>query len=252
MKRQSIVRVLAVCFAPMLAGLWIATGAHAGGSWTAISLAVPAGRAADVVAATDKMMASEVGKQFPGRLFLQQAIADGANPATHTFVPIYKSAAAGEAWGTQLRASKAYQEFLTALAAIGPVTSSARYRILKSWGGISDADSIWMSFAFDVDKPADYVAAIDTFRASAMGKKAPSQAHLSAVVAAGMTPMSHLVTVGYASEAEMETWQLGLQGNADWQKLLDALEASAEFQGASMVRTVKVWGSASLESLVAP
>ena len=33
---------------------------------------------------------------FPGKLLLQANVADGGNPATHTFVPIYKSAAERE------------------------------------------------------------------------------------------------------------------------------------------------------------
>ena len=252
MQGRSIVFSTSRGVAAVLALVLCASGANAAGSWSALSISVPPGQAFKVVEATDQLMASEIGKQFPGRLLLQQSIADGTNPTTHTFVPIYKSAGAREAWFSKLQASEAYQVFLSALAAIGPGTSSARYRVLKSWGEISDTDSVWMSYYFDVEDPAAFVAAIDSFRSSATGKKSPSQSHLSSVVAAGITPTTHLVTVGYASEAEMENWQMGLSGNSDWEALLDALGDSADYYGATMARTVKVWGSASLESLVKP
>ena len=58
-----------------VAGLMIvATSASAGGSWSELSVAVPSGKTAELVAATDKLMSSEVGKQFPGRLLLQMWI----------------------------------------------------------------------------------------------------------------------------------------------------------------------------------
>jgi hypothetical protein len=236
-----------------VAGLMIVvSSASAGGSWSGFSVAIPAGKTAELVAATDKLMSSEVTKQFPGRLLLQMAIADGANPSTHTFVPIYKSATSGEAWGEQLRASPAYKEFLATLAKLGQGTVSARYRVVKSWGEISDGDKVWLGHAFDVKDSGAFVASIDRFRASATGKEQPNQVHLSQVVAAGMSSMSHLITVGYASEAEMETAQLSLAGNSEWQALLNALNESAEHLGSSMSRTVKAWGTASMQSVLAP
>lgn len=253
MKRRSLKYFRLRASALFVAGLMmVVTSASAGGSWSGLSVAVPAGKTAELVAATDKLMSSEVAKQFPGRLLLQVSIADGANPSTHTFVPIYKSATSGEAWVAQLRASPAYKEFLATLAELSQGTGSARYRVLKSWGEISDGDKVWLGHAFDVKDSGAFVAAIDKFRASATGKKQPSQVHLSQVIAAGMTPMSHLVSVGYASEAEMETAQLSLTGNSDWQALLDAVNESAEQLGSSMSRTVKSWGTASMQSVLDP
>jgi len=253
MKRRSLKYFRPIRTALSVVGLMmVATLASAGGTWSGLSVAVPAGKTGELVAATDKLMASEVAKQFPGRLLLQMSVANGNNPSTHTFVPIYTSATSGEAWVAQLRASPAYKQFLATLAELGQGTVSARYRVLKSWGEISNSDKVWLGHAFDVKDSKAFAAAIEKFRASATGKKQPSQVHLSQVIAAGMTPMSHLVTVGYASEAEMETAQLSLTGDSDWQALLDAVNESAEHLGSSMSRTVKAWGTASMQSVLAP
>jgi hypothetical protein len=67
-----------------------------------------------------------------------------------------------------------------------------------------------------------------------------------------MSPATHAIVVGYASEAEMETWGDSLAGNADWAAYREASRASAQLLGASMIRDIKSWGSLSLEDVSVP
>lgn len=247
--KMEVTRLLLV----LLATLALAQGAAAAGSWSALGFAVPPGNAPGVVEATDALLMSDIGKQFPGRLYLQAQLADGSDPGTHAFVPVYRSGAAREAYVEKLQADPAWAQFQAKLAELGRGTTTASYRVMRSWGDISDADEVWMVYAFSVSNPAGFVAASESFMASTTGKKFPGQLHLSSVVAAGIgTPSTHVLSVGFASEAEMEAWNDSLSANPEWQTYLGALNASSEFLGANMARTVKTWGSTSLKKLVSP
>jgi hypothetical protein len=126
------------------------------------------------------------------------------------------------------------------------------YRTLKSWGEVVDSDLVWMSFAFDVKDPAGFTAAIDKFIASETGKKFPGQVHLEGVIAGGITPVTHAISVGYASEAEMEAWAGLLMGSADWAAYLEASRPTAQPLGSSLLLTIKSWGPLTLGDVSVP
>ncbi len=232
--------------------LCLGQSAAASPTWSAIGVTTTAGNLPQLIAATDKLMNSAVGKKFPGRLLLQVHVADGNNPATHSFVPLYKSAADREAFVQKLQADPAWADFQATLAQISQPAGQVIFRTLKSWGELVDSDHLWMSYAFTVSDPPALLAALEKFMASKTGKKIPRQVHLEVVVAGGISPVSHTINVGYASEAEMETWVDSMVGNADWASYLEASRLSAQLLGASMIRDVKAWGSVSLGDLAVP
>lgn len=219
-------------------------------AWSAISLAATPQNAPKVVAAADKLMASAVGKTFPGKLLLQANVADGDNPATHTFVPIFKNATDRETFVQKMQADPAWTEFQNTMAGASQPGGTAIMRTVKVWGEVVDTDHVWMAHDFDVSDPPAFLAALDALMASPTGQKFPGQVYLSAVVAGGITPVSHTISVGYASEAEMDAWQQTVAATDDWAEYLDATGEAAEYLGTSMARDVKSWGSATLAELV--
>jgi hypothetical protein len=221
-------------------------------SWSSIGFRATPQNAPKILAAADKLMSSPIGKEFPGRLLLQVHVADGDNPATHSFVPIYKSSAEREAFAQKMQADPAWTEFLATMTQSSEPVSQVLYRTLKSWGDVADTDHVWVAFAFTVRDPMAFVAAIDKFMASETGKRFPGQVHLSGVVAGGLNPVTHTVSVGYVSEAEMEAWADSLLGNADWAAYLEVSRGVADMLGANLVRDLKAWGPASLKDLTTP
>ena len=71
-------------------------------------------------------------------------------------------------------------------------------------------------------------------------------------MAGGLSQVTHTIAVGYASQAEMETWAESLMGNADWAAYLDAVRPTARPRGAGMALTIKSWGSLTLGDLSVP
>jgi len=218
-------------------------------TWSAISFSTTPQNLPLVVAAADTLMNSAAGKEFPGKLLLQAEVADGSNPATHSFVPIYKTAAQREAYLQKLQADPAWNDFLGEMTKLSQPVATNLYRVVKSWGEIVDTDHVWMGYAFHVTDEPSFLAALARLMASPTGKKFPGQVYLSEVVAGGITPVTHLISVGYASEAEMEGWNASLSTSADWAAYLKASRKAAEFLGGSLSRDLKTWGPATLSSL---
>ncbi len=235
-----------------MALLLIGQAAAAGPTWSSFGVATTPQNAAQVVAATDKLMSSPIGKQFPGRLLLQVHVADGINPATHSFAPLYKSAADREAWVTKLMVDPAWADYQATLAKISQPAGQSLYVTLKSWGEFADDDQVWMSYSMAVSEPAAFLGALDKFMTSETGKKFPGQVHLSAVLAAGMSPATHVVSVAYASETEMEAWGDVVMASADWAAYLKAIGGISERLGVMMTRNVKTWGDVSAKDLSVP
>ena len=124
-------------------------------------------------------------------------VADGDNPATHSFVPVYNTAAEREAFGQKLRADSAWVKFQKAMTANSEPVSNVMYRTVQRWGEISDDDVVWRLHLFDVGDPAAFSASLDTFLKSKTGKTFPGQVFLSSVVSGGITPVSHVISVAY-------------------------------------------------------
>lgn len=74
------------------------------------------------------------------------------------------------------------------------------------------------------------------------GKKFPGQAHLFATVAAGGNAPSHLIALGFKSQAEMEEWNEMTFSSADRRALRHSLSVIADYHGANLLITQGSWG----------
>jgi hypothetical protein len=203
------------------------------------------------IAATDKMMASTNAQKYKGRLLLLQHIADGSDPATLSIVSIYKSAAELEEFTNLMQNDPARAEYMKTVVTIGSLQSTARLSTLKSWGDINDTDTIWNAHYFTVTDPAAFMAALNAWLNSPMGKKFPGQGHLAAMSIGGVEAVNvtHVISVGYASIAEMEAYGDAVRNDPDWAKFQAALRPASTHVGADLSRTLKQWGNASMQSL---
>jgi len=204
------------------------------------------------IAATDKMMASTNAQKYKGRLLLLQHIADGDDPSTLSIVSIYKSAADLEEYSNLMQNDPARMEYMKSIVPIGSLQNTARLSTVKSWGDINDTDTIWNAHYFTVTDVPAFLAALETWFASPAGKKSPAQAHLAAMAIGGLTPVTHVLSLGYASIAEMEAFVDNNSNDPDRAALLAALRKVSTHVGADLSRTLKTWGPGSMKSLTKP
>ena len=228
---------------------WLPFVAEAAPGLSVTGITVTPQNAPKVVAALDKWMASPVGKQYKGRLLLQAHVADGTDPATHSIVALHHSAAEADAFATLAQNDPAWAELLNTIVPISQQQFTGRATTIKSWGDINDTDTVWNVHYFTITDLPAVMAALDTWMASPMGKKAPGQIHLSAMSAVGINPATHVISVGYASIAEMETYGDMAAKDPDWAKFLTAMQKASTHLGAVIARDVKSWGPATMKSL---
>lgn len=230
-----------------LIALWLVSAlAHAGPGWDVTSFSTTPQNAPKLVAAIDEWMAAG-GSQYPGQVTLYVNEADGTDPATHTIVATFPSVAANEAFGQKVqndeKLSAQWAKLMSVFSANTTVVQTSRGSFVRSWGDVDPADSVWMHHFVTAQNAPAVLAALDAWMNSPTGQKSPAQMHLSSVVAGGLGSPSHIVSVGYASQAEMEAWGDTLAGNADWARFLEAVGEVSEYHGANMAVRVKNWGT---------
>jgi hypothetical protein len=230
------------CNALLVAGLLlISTAATAGPNWQSLSFSTSPADAPKLVAELDKLMAA-IAMAPDSSAALMANVAGGST--SHSFISSFESRAAREAWASRLLTSDAWTRFAKATSGIVERGSTSRMNFVKSWGEENDKDVFWEIFSFTVTDAAAFTAAIDTLLASETGAKFPGQVHLSSVAAAGMSQSTHLIAVGYESEAEAETWNATMLPSKDWATYMDASQKVGTNTGAFMVRSIKTWSNA--------
>jgi hypothetical protein len=55
--------------------------------------------------------------------------------------------------------------------------------------------------------------------------------------------VTHLISVGFESEAEAETWGASMVTSKDWTSYQEASGKVAAYAGAFMIRTIQTWSS---------
>jgi len=228
-----------------LCTIWFSGLANAGPGWNVTSFATSPDNAPKLVAALDSWMAAG-GKDYPGQVTLYDNEADGNDPATHTIIATFPSVAAVEDYNRKVQSneklSAEWAEMMAVFTANVTPAQTIRGSFVKNWGEIDPGDSVWMHHMVTASDAAAVVAAFDRWMSSPTGRKSPAQVHLSSVVAGGMGSPSHVVSIGYASQAEAEGWQESLSGNEDYQAFLGAVQQVAEYHGANLAIRVKSWG----------
>ncbi len=227
----------------LVAGLLlVSTSVAAGPNWQTTGFAISPTNLPKVVAALDKLLGS-ASDDLTGTVSLMANVAGGQDSPSHTLISSFDSRAARETFVQGLLPSPAWTEFTQATSGLLQPRGTSRMDFVKSWGEESDKDVFWEIYAFTVTEPADFSGAIDNLMASGTGKKFPGQVHLSAVAAAGMSPVTHLISVGFESEAEAETWNDSMITTKDWASYQTASEKASTFGGAFLIRTIKTWGN---------
>jgi hypothetical protein len=220
--------------------LMVSTSATAGPNWTSIGLNISLQDAPKVQAALDDLMKS-TGSGLTGNVSLMANVAGGAT--SHSIISSFDSRAAREAWLTKMRASKAWAKYVKTTAGMTSPGETSRMDFVDDWGtDNADATVLWEMHAFTVTDPGAFLAALEALQASDAGKAAGAQVYLSAVGAAGLAPATHVISVGYKSEAHAEASSAALNETEAWATYLEASGEAGTFEGTFVLQTVSTWG----------
>lgn len=223
-----------------------AMSATAAPGYTVTSFKIDAMKAPVVVQALDEWMASDTGKKYKGRLYLQAHSQDGADPSTHSIVSVYSSIAEADEFGQYVGGNEeALADWMKLIGKVSPIstqTFTGRFVHLASWGDVSDKDRVWMQHSISTQDAASVYRALDAWMKTDTGKKFPGQMMLGQTMAAGAGSGSHVVVIGFESLTEMEKWNEMVSGTAGLSSLLHTFSVINQYHGASISTDVKVWG----------
>ena len=222
--------------------LLLSTPALAGPVWSSATLSISPADAPKVAAALDRLMSS-MGDQLTGSVSLMAYVAGGDGSTSHNVITSFGSRAEGEAFSQSLSMSDAWKKYAKETDGKTQLTGVSRMNSLKSWGEDDPADVFWEVYSFNVSDVAAFTAALDALNNSEAGKASGASVYLSEIAAAGIAPVTHLISVGYKSEAEAEKSTAKLTATKAWATYFEASSKAADNNGAFMMRTVKSWGN---------
>ena len=222
------------------------TFASAGQIWTQYDFRVDSPEAgAAIVAASDELMASDFTKEnFKGSSHLDFYLANGSNTATHSFALLQPSMAAHQEWMTALQNSSEGQKFFSVYNANSTPITERINSFVQSYGTPSNDHVVWLIHQLNV-KPSNVAAVMKAFEKVDKGTKGqfPGQFGLSAV-AFGQEDVTHLLTVGYASIEEMESWEDQLASNKAINTFWKTFDKIGEWKGNDLLVNARVYDSA--------
>ena len=218
----------------------------AGQIWTQYDFRVDTPEsAAKIVAASDELMASKFAKNnFKGSSHLDLYLANGSNTATHSFALLQPSMAAHQEWMTSLQNSPEGQKFFTVMNENSTPITERINSFLQSYGTASNDDVVWLIHQLNV-KPSKVKALTRAFEKVDKNTKGdfPGQFGLSAV-AFGQEDVTHLLTVGYSSIEEMESWEDQLGSNKAINNFWKTFDNLGEWKGNDLLINARIYDSA--------
>jgi len=227
----------------------IALGAYfvsAGQVWSQYDFQVDSPEAqANIIAASEKLMKSDFANQnLKGSVHLDVYISNGSSPATHSFAVLQPSMAAHQDWMMALQNNPEGQEFFQVLNDNSTPISERINSFIGSYGTASNEDYVWLIHQLRIE-PSDTQRLIKAFEQvdNDIEGQFPGQFGLSAV-AFGQDDVTHLLSVGYKSIEEMESWEDQVASNYGTQKFLKTLSKFAEWKGNDLLFNAIVYDDA--------
>mgnify|MGYP001179907304 CR=1 FL=1 len=208
---------------------------------------------ANIIAATDEFMASNFAKEnFKGSLHLNSYIANGESDATHFFAVLQPSLDAHMQWINTSSQSEAGQKFFSVLRANSTPVSEQFNSFIQTYGTPSNEDVVWIIHEFftqpsNVEEVLKHTSVLD----KEIKGNFPGQFGISAVSFGGGAEVSHLLTVGYSSISELESWEDQVATNKALQKYFNKTDKIIDWKGSKLLFNARIYDSASdLEQFV--
>ena len=218
----------------------------AGQVWAQYDFQVESAEAqAKIIAASNELMSSDFAKEnLKGSVHLDVYISNGSSSATHSFAVLQPSMAAHQDWMMALQTSPEGQKFYSVLNSNSTAVSERINSFIGSYGTASNEDYVWLIHQLTID-PSDTQRLIKAFEQvdKDIEGQFPGQFGLSAV-AFGQDDVTHLLTVGYESVAEMESWEDQIATNKAVLRFLKTLDGMLKWTGSRLLFNARVYDSA--------
>ena len=213
--------------------------ASANAIWVDYQVAVSPTKQSTVVSAFNTYKTTQTGRAFPGVMFLNAQVANGANPATHNLAVVYNDQKEWETRSASIASSPDFLQFQAALASSGQIVAETVYEHVVGFGKNAEDSKQFIGYAVNVRNAARYA---ELMQASAEGPDSLASVasiDLWAVKAGGQPGVTHVVVIGVESRADYLNDPLTLRVMPPFQKQLNRVR---ELVGVTYVDNIATTG----------
>ncbi len=213
--------------------------ASANAIWVDFQVAVNPAKQGAVVSAFNKYKATQTGLAFPGVMFLNAQVANGANPATHNLAVVYNDQKEWETRSASIASSPDFLQFQAALASSGQIVSETVYEHVVGFGKNVAESKQFIGYAMNVRNAARYAELMQGTAEGPDSLSSIASIDLWAVKAGGQPGVTHIVVIGVESRADYLNDPLTLRVMPPFQKQLSRVR---EIVGVSYVDNIATTG----------
>ena len=220
--------------------------ANANAIWVDFQVAVNPTKQAAVVGAFNKYKTTQTGSAFPGMMYLNSQVANGANPATHNLAVVYNNLKEWESRSAAIASSPDFLKFQTALASSGQIVSETVYEHVLGFGKNAEESKQFIGYAVNVSNAARYAELMQASSEGADSLAGIASIDLWAVKAGGQPGITHVVVIGVESRADYLSDPQTLRVLPDFQRQLSRVRDLVGITYVDVVSTIGQLGSSEI------
>ena len=220
--------------------------ANANAIWVDFQVAVNPTKQAAVVGAFNKYKTTQTGSAFPGMMYLNSQVANGANPATHNLAVVYNNLKEWETRSASIASSPDFLKFQTALASSGQIVSETVYEHVLGFGKNAEESKQFIGYAVNVSNAARYAELMQASSEGVDSLAAIASIDLWAVKAGGQPGITHVVVIGVESRADYLSDPQTLRVLPDFQRQLSRVRDLVGISYVDVVSTIGQLGSSEI------
>ena len=222
--------------------------ASANAIWVDYQLVVDPAKQGTVVAAFNKYKTTATGNAFPGMMYLNSQVANGANPATHNLAVVYSNLKEWETRSESIARSPDFLQFQAALASSGQIVSETVYEHVVGFGKNAEDSKQFIGYAVNVRNAARYTELMQASSEGPDSLAGIASIDLWAVKAGGQPGITHVVVIGVESRADYLSDPQTLRVLPDFQKQLSRVRDLLGVTYVDVVATIGQLGSAAIRN----
>ena len=220
--------------------------ANANAIWVDFQVAVDPTKQATVVGAFNKYKTTQTGSAFPGMMYLNSQVANGANPATHNLAVVYNNLKEWETRSASVASSPDFLELQSALASSGQIVSETVYEHVLGFGKNAENSKQFIGYAVNVSNAARYAELMQASSEGADSLADIASIDLWAVKAGGQPGITHVVVIGVESRADYLSDPQTLRVLPDFQRQLSRVRDLVGITYVDVVSTIGQLGSSEI------
>ena len=220
--------------------------ANANAIWVDFQVAVNPTKQAVVVGAFNKYKTTQTGSAFPGMMYLNSQVANGANPATHNLAVVYTNLKEWETRSASIASSPDFLELQSALASSGQIVSETVYEHVLGFGKNAEDSKQFIGYLVNVSNAARYAELMQASSEGADSLADIASIDLWAVKAGGQPGITHVVVIGVESRADYLSDPQTLRVLPDFQRQLSRVRDLVGITYVDVVSTIGQLGSSEI------